>query len=69
LGPVADSHLRHLLIGSPDGVRHTIERLHLLQYVEGRLWTPPIAIGERGIHLTPAHGQVLSYLVQQRPLR
>ncbi len=62
-------HLRHLLIGSPEGVRHAIERLHVLQYVEGRLWTPLIAIPAQGIHITPAHGQVLSYLVQQRPIR
>ncbi|MEO0409800.1 MAG: hypothetical protein AAF289_20860, partial [Cyanobacteria bacterium P01_A01_bin.135] len=68
-GPVEDSHLRHLLIGSPEGVRHAINRLHVLQYVEWKRWTPLIAIGDRGIHLTPAHGQVLSYLVQQRPLR
>ncbi|MGB3614478.1 MAG: hypothetical protein WBA10_11865, partial [Elainellaceae cyanobacterium] len=62
-------HLRHIIIGSPDGVRHTINRLHLLQYVEWRLWTPLIAIGEQGIHITPAQGQVLSYLVQQRPIQ
>ena len=69
LGPVEDSHLRHIIIGSPEGVRHAIERLHVLQYVEGRLWTPLIAIGDRGIHITPTQGQVLSYLVQQRPIR
>ncbi|MGB3613522.1 MAG: hypothetical protein WBA10_06975 [Elainellaceae cyanobacterium] len=67
LGPVADSHLRHIIIGSPEGVRHAIERLHLLQYVEGRLWTPLIPITEQGIRITPAQGQVLSYLVLQRP--
>ena len=68
-GPVEDSHLRHLLIGSPEGVRHAIERLHVLQYVEHRLWTPLITVPEQGIRITPAQGQVLSYLVQQRPLR
>ncbi len=68
-GPVEDSHLRHIIIGSPEGVRHAINRLHVLQYVEWRLWTPLIAIGEQGVHITPAQGQVLSYLVQQRPLR
>ncbi|MGF1537191.1 MAG: hypothetical protein ACFB4J_12005 [Elainellaceae cyanobacterium] len=62
-------HLRHLIIGSPEGVQEAIARLHLLHYVERRYWTPLIAIGEQGIRLTPAHGQVLSYLVQQRPLR
>ncbi len=62
-------HLRHLLIGSPVGVQDAIARLHLLDYVERHYWTPMITIGDRGIHITPAHGQVLSYLVQQRPIR
>lgn len=62
-------HLRHLLIGSPAGVQEAIARLHLLDYVERHYWTPMITIGDRGIHITPAHGQVLSYLVQQRPIR
>ncbi|MEO0409340.1 MAG: hypothetical protein AAF289_18510 [Cyanobacteria bacterium P01_A01_bin.135] len=62
-------HLRHLLIGSPAGVQEAIARLHLLDYVERHYWTPLIQITPRGIHLTPAHGQVLSYLVQQRPIR
>ena len=26
-------HLRHLIIGSPEGGRHAINRLHVLQYV------------------------------------
>ncbi|MGF1536029.1 MAG: hypothetical protein ACFB4J_06030 [Elainellaceae cyanobacterium] len=68
-GPVEDSHLRRLLIGSPEGVRHAINRLHVLQYGEWRLWTPLITVVEQGIHITPAHGQVLSYLVQQRPIK
>lgn len=67
--PVADPHLRHIIIGSPEDVRHAIERLHLLTYIERRYWTPLIAIREQGIHITPAQGQVLSYLVQQRPMR
>jgi len=62
-------HLRHLLIGSPAGVQEAIARLHLLDYVERHYWTPLIQITSRGIHITPAQGQVLSYLVQQRPLR
>ncbi len=62
-------HLRHLLIGSPAGVQEAIARLHLLDYVERHYWTPLIQITSRGIHITPAQGQVLSYLVQQRSLR
>ena len=62
-------HLRHIIIGSPEGVQEAIARLHLLHYVERRYWTPLITIGALGIRLTPAQGQVLSYLVQQRPIR
>ncbi|MGF1537058.1 MAG: hypothetical protein ACFB4J_11330 [Elainellaceae cyanobacterium] len=68
-GPVEDSPLRHLLIGSPAGVRHAIARLHQLDYVERHYWTPLIQITPRGVHITPAQGQVLSYLVRQRPIR
>ena len=62
-------HLRHLLIGSPAGVQDAIAQLHLLDYVQRHYWTPMITIGPKGIRLTPAQGQVLSYLVQQRPIR
>ena len=62
-------YLRHLIIGSPVAVRIAVERLHLLQYVERHLWTPEIAIGDQGIRIIPAHGQVMRYLAQQRPIR
>lgn len=60
-------YLHHILIGSPQGVNDAVHRLHLMQYVEKRLWTPLIAIREQGLTLTQAEGQVLRYLVQQRP--
>ncbi len=63
----AYEYLHHFLIGSPQGVDAAVERLHLLRYVEHRLWTPHIAIGERGLTITQAEGQVLRYLVRSRP--
>ncbi len=68
-GPVEDSHLRHIIIGSPEGVQEAIARLHMLHYVERRYWTPPMPIRDQGLRITPNLGQVMSYLVQQRPLR
>ena len=62
-------HLRHLLIGSPAGVQEAIARLHLLDYVQRHYWTPLIAVPPQGLRITPTQGQVLSYLVQQRPIR
>jgi len=34
--------LRHLLIGTPEVVQHTIHRLHNLHYVEIGFWSPAI---------------------------
>ncbi|MGB3615947.1 MAG: hypothetical protein WBA10_19280 [Elainellaceae cyanobacterium] len=64
---VSYEYLHHILIGSPHGVNDAVHRLHLMQYVEKRLWTPLIAINDQGLTLTQAEGQVLRYLVQQRP--
>ena len=60
-------YLHHILIGSPAGVNDAVHRLHLMQYVEKHLWTPLISIGEQGLTITRAEGQVLRYLVRQRP--
>ncbi len=60
-----DDYLHHILIGSPKAVQDTIKLLHVLRYVEGRLWTPLIAIREQGLRITPNEGEVLSYLVRQ----
>lgn len=63
----AYEYLHHVIIGSPKGVNDAVERLHLLHYVEHRLWTPQIAVGEQGLTITQAEGQVLRYLVRSRP--
>ena len=59
-------YLHHILIGSPEAVKDAIKLLHVLRYVEGRRWTPLIAIREQGIRITPNKGEVLSYLMRQR---
>lgn len=36
--------LRHLLIGTPEVVQHTIHRLHNLRYAEAGFWSPAIPL-------------------------
>ena len=36
--------LRHLLIGTPEVVQHTIHRLHNLRYAEATFWSPVILL-------------------------
>ena len=60
--------LRHLVIGSPDGVRGAIHHLHLLQYAEQREWSRLVTIPATGILITPEQGEVFSYLLRYRQL-
>jgi hypothetical protein len=60
--------LRHLVIGSPDGVRGAINHLHLLQYPEQREWSRLVNIPQEGILITPEQGEVFSYLLRYRQL-
>jgi hypothetical protein len=61
--------LRHLVIGSPDGVRGAINHLHLLRYAEQREWSRLVTIPESGILITPEQGEVFSYLVRYWQIR
>jgi hypothetical protein len=58
--------LRHLIMGSPDGVRSTIHTLHMRQYAEQGTWSRLLQIPESGILLTPEQGEVFSYLLRYR---
>ena len=60
--------LRHLVIGSPEGVRGAINHLHLLRYAEQREWSRLVMIPESGILITPEQGEVFSYLLRYRQL-
>ncbi|MBE9181165.1 hypothetical protein IQ268_21625 [Oculatella sp. LEGE 06141] len=57
--------LKHLLIGSPRAIRHTIHLLHNLHYVEAGLWSPLIAIPNHQLIVTPNAGDKMSLLLQQ----
>ena len=56
--------LRHLIIGSPHGVRSTIQTLHVLNYVEQSRWSQLLTIPDSGIVITPQQGEVMSYLLR-----
>ncbi|MEM8808535.1 MAG: hypothetical protein AAGF01_21165 [Cyanobacteria bacterium P01_G01_bin.38] len=56
--------LRHILLGSPGGVRQTIHLLHTLRYVETALWSPLVAIPNEQIIITPRQGDVMSILIR-----
>ena len=61
--------LRHLIIGSREGVRSVIHTLQVLNYADQSTWSKLIVIPESGILLTPEQGEVLSYLIRDRPLQ
>ena len=58
--------LRHILLGSREGVDEAVQRLHVLKYAEQFEWSKPIVVPERGILITPNQGEVLRYLVRWR---
>ncbi|MBD2232850.1 hypothetical protein [Phormidium tenue] len=60
--------LRHLVIGSPEGVRATINQLHVLSYADQMTWSQLIAIPRSGILITPEQGEVFSLLRRDRQL-
>ncbi|MGG6238648.1 hypothetical protein ACQ4N7_08405 [Nodosilinea sp. AN01ver1] len=65
--PPERERLRHLVIGSPEGVRSTIHTLHVLGYAEQATWSQLVTIPESGILITPAQGEVFSLLRRERP--
>ncbi len=69
--PEADPNgeiIRHILIGSPEGIREAIYVLHVRRYVEHFLWAGPFKVGPDGIRITQSQGQMMAYLTRQRTL-
>ena len=60
--------LRHMLLGSREGVDEAVKQLHLLRYAEQFAWSRAIVIPETGILITPNQGDVLRYWVQWRSI-
>lgn len=61
-------YIRHILIGSPQGVQETIYLLQARRYVDHAQWSGPVAIGEAGVRITRQEGQVMAYLMRRRSL-
>ncbi|MGD1865915.1 MAG: hypothetical protein ACFB0D_15300 [Phormidesmis sp.] len=64
LSPAEGEPLRHILLGTPGGVRQTIHLLHTLRYVENALWSPLLPIPEGQLIITPKQGEVMSLLIK-----
>ena len=60
--------LRHILLGSREGVDEAVKRLHLLRYAEQFEWSREIEIPETGILITPNQGEVLRCLARWRAI-
>ena len=58
--------LRHILVGSRDGVEQAVHQLHALTYAEQFQWSQPLIVPEQGITLTPDQGEVMRYLIRWR---
>ena len=57
--------IRHILLGSPGGIRQTIHLLHNLKYVEPSQWSPLIDIPDNRLVLTPDQGDTMSILIKR----
>jgi hypothetical protein len=64
LPPSEGEPIKHILLGSPGGVRQTIHLLHTLRYVENALWSPLVSLPNEPLIITPRKGDVMSILVR-----
>lgn len=62
--PETGESLRHILLGSPGGVRQAIHLLHRLRYAETTLWSPLVPIPNNQLIITPRPGEVMSILIK-----
>jgi hypothetical protein len=56
--------LRHLLIGRPEVVQHTIHRLHNLRYVEANFWSAPIPLSDSQLIVPLNPHEIMRILVR-----
>ena len=60
--------LRHILLGSEEGVDTAVKRMQVLGYAEQFMWSREIEVPETGLVITPNQGEVLRYLVRWRAI-
>ena len=56
----AREQIKHLLIGSPQAVKRTIQILHVQGYSEVGFWSKPVPAGDLG-----RSGEVVSVMIKQ----
>ena len=56
--------LRHLLIGTPKVVQHTIHRLHNLRYAEATFWSPVIPLPDSQLIVPLNPHEIMRILVR-----
>ena len=60
--------LRHILLGSEEGVDKAVKRMQVLGYAEQFMWSREIKVPETGLVITPNEGEVLRCLVWWRAI-
>ena len=60
--------LRHILLGSEEGVDTAVKRMQVLGYAEQFMWSREIKVPEKGLVITPNEGEVLRCLVWWRAI-
>ena len=63
--PPPGETIRHILLGSPGGIRQTVHLLHNLRYVEISQWSPTLDVPDGRLVITPESGSVISMLVKR----
>jgi hypothetical protein len=56
--------IKHILIGLPPAIAHTIHRLHQLSYADADLWSTVLVLPDRQITIAPDPGEGLAMLVR-----
>ena len=60
--------LRHILLGSRQGVEAAVKQLQVLHYAEQFRWSRELVVPATGLVITPHQGEVWRYLLRWRSL-
>ena len=61
--------IKHVLIGLPPAIAHTIHRLHQTGYADAGLWSTVLVLPDRQITIAPNPGEGLAILVRHLNLK
>ena len=57
--------VRLLIYGPPGAIRHTINQLHVLDFVDRDRWTAIAEMPENGIHIPQVEGEAYAFLLRE----